>query len=127
MMVFSILLFAFIVILSAVYTNIYNMREAVIEREAFAFVDNVRTKINTVYLEGDGFSLNLSLPEKFTVVVTEKAEIFSYDLIIDRDSLLLDIPEFRSYRRSLLTENVSGMLNKGDNLISNVKGVVVIS
>jgi hypothetical protein len=127
MMIFAILLLALVLILGSVNESVRGMRYSKIEIESLAFIENARSKINTVYLEGDGFSLNLTLPENLTVKISDRPELFYYTFIIDGNSIILDVYGFNNYVKTLLTEDVNGSLRIGTNSIRNVGGTVVIS
>lgn len=81
-------------------------------------LESVSDKINTAFMEGHGFSTNITLPQ----MVHGK----NYAVRIRSNSIEINVSETYFYR-SLLTQNITGSLSKGLNRISNVNGIVVIS
>ena len=127
MIIFAILMVALLSVLVAVYSNIADITYSKIEIASIDFVEEIRNKINTVYLEGNGFSLIVDLPDRFYVTVTEETRGYDYEFLIDGETLILNVVEFNSFSRNLLTENITGTLSPGSNTIKNVNGEIVIS
>jgi len=75
-------------------------------------------KINIAFLEGSGFSMNLTLPEN----------IFGMTYSIDTESnyILLTFNNI-TYSKHILTQNITGNLSPGTNLIRNENGEIIIS
>ncbi|MBI4020335.1 MAG: hypothetical protein HY367_03300 [Candidatus Aenigmarchaeota archaeon] len=86
--------------------------------EAGKLLTSVSTKINSAFIEGDGFSINMTLPQ----------DIFTYDysIALDTNHVIITVAN-NSYFRDLLTENITGTLGKGANTITNVNGEIVIN
>lgn len=86
--------------------------------ESMSILNDVSNKINIAFLEGDGFMINLTLPQ----------QIFGKDYTISMQSnyMILEISN-TTYFKSLMTDNITGTLQTGTNLIENKKGVVMIS
>jgi hypothetical protein len=78
----------------------------------------VTDKINVVFIEGDGFSLNMTLPE----TIAGRA----YTLAVKQNSVEMVAGDDYFYN-NLLTRNVTGPLSPGTRTLKNVNGVVVIS
>ncbi|UCD03065.1 MAG: hypothetical protein JSV63_00300 [Candidatus Aenigmatarchaeota archaeon] len=78
----------------------------------------VTEKINTVWIEGRGFSTNLTLPEKLTGTV--------YEINVTSNFVILKVRD-EWYTRALITKNVSGTLQIGNNNLRHNGSVVVIS
>ncbi len=89
-----------------------------VEMEAMGILNNAANKINIAYLEGDGFMINLTLPD----------EIFgrNYTIIIKSNYVSIAVSNV-TYFKPILTEDITGNLTKGTNLIRNRNGIVVIS
>lgn len=86
--------------------------------EAEKTLRTISDKINIVFIEGYGFSMNVTLPQKVY------AEDYTFELYENR----LTINIFNaSYRRLLATENITGLPQPGINVLENVNGVVVIT
>ena len=89
-----------------------------VEMETMGILNNAANKINIAYLEGDGFMINLTLPN----------EIFSRNYTITIKSNYMSIAVSNvTYFKPILTDDITGNLIKGTNLIKNRNGVVVIS
>ena len=90
------------------------------EYEADRVLKDIVNKINTVFIEGYGFSMNVMLPE--TIVG------HGYVLEIEDNRLKLIIFE-RVFERLLVTENVIGIdnLEGGVLLLQNVDGTIIIT
>jgi hypothetical protein len=118
MIIFGILMGAVLVALSISWSNILEIRLSQIDMEAFDVLDKAAGKINTVWIQGDGFSTNVTLPEKIGVL--------DYSVRVHSNYVIIST-EYKNYTRSLLTPNVTGSLQKGSNFIENIKGNVTIS
>ena len=86
--------------------------------EIQSLLDRIVGKINTVYIEGDGFSTEMYMPENimgmnYTVNVTSNI------VFITRNNF--------TYSKMLLTENVTGIIDPGVSILKNVNGVVEVS
>jgi len=79
---------------------------------------SMASKINIAYLEGDGFSMNVTLPER---ILREEytVEVASNEVIIRIGT--------KAYVEYILTTNVTGTFSKGTNTIENSNGVIEIS
>jgi len=116
--IFGLFLAATIVISIAAWNNIVDEETTYIEFEASRIIDLASGRINTAYLEGSGFSINLVIPEKLG--------LYNYTLQLDGNMIWLHALNV-SYSRKLLTPNITGTLAAGENKISNVNGTIVIS
>ena len=85
--------------------------------EAGRVLGSMAGKINIAYLEGDGFSMNLTLPES----ILRK----DYDVEIQSNEVILRIGS-RTYVDYILTTNVTGSFRKGTNTIANRNGTIEI-
>lgn len=86
--------------------------------ESMNVLNDASSKINIAFLEGDGFMINLTLPD----------QIFgrNYTSTIQSNYISLLVVNI-TYFKALITENITGSLEKGVNLVENRNGVVVIS
>ena len=116
--IFGMFLAATIIISIAVRNNIADEERTYIEFEASRIIDLAAGRINTAYIEGNGFSINLVMPEKLG--------LYDYTLQFDGNMIWLHALNV-SYSRKLLTPNITGTLASGENKISNVNGIIVIS
>jgi len=118
MIIFAAFLLALTIIVIASWNNVVNINRSALDFEANRILNLAANRINTAYLEGDGFSIDLAVPEK--------VGSYEYTLEIEGNMLWLNLNEM-SYHRMLLTSNITGILKKGVNTIRNVEGGVVIS
>lgn len=118
MIIFGTFLIALSFIVLAAWNNIVNIDKSSIDFEANRILNLVSNRINTVYLEGHGFSINLAVPEKIGV--------YNYTIEIEENNLWLTVNQI-SYSRRLLTPNITGSIEKGTNTLENVNGEIVIS
>jgi hypothetical protein len=116
--IFGVFLIAVIVIALASWNNVANAEKTAVDFEAYRVLGMASDRINTAFLEGDGFSTGLVLPGKIGV--------HDYTIELDGNELFIHVNQ-ASFSGRLLTDNVTGTLAKGDNTISNVNGAVVIS
>ncbi|MBL7160917.1 MAG: hypothetical protein ISS93_03665 [Candidatus Aenigmarchaeota archaeon] len=87
-----------------------------LQQEAENLLDETGSKINTVYLEGDGFMMNVTLPEK----------IISANYSISTSSNFLVLTVYgNTYSKALITD-VSGNFSQGSNMLRNVGGEVTV-
>ena len=116
--IFAVFLVALTIVVLASWNNIANINKSAIEFEANRVLSLVSAKINTVYLEGNGFSMGLVVPERIGLI--------NYTVAFEGSTMWLNM-EGKSYSRKLLTSNITGTLNKGSNTLENVNGEIVIS
>ncbi|MCK5022954.1 MAG: hypothetical protein KAS04_02165, partial [Candidatus Aenigmarchaeota archaeon] len=100
------------------WNNIVNINKTTVDFDAHRILTLASTRINTVYLEGDGFSMDLALPEK---IVNQ-----NYTLTIEDNVLWISVNDV-SYSKRLLTSDVTGSLSSGVSTISNVNGGILIT
>jgi len=118
MILFGIFLAAILIMVFVVWGYISDIGTSTVDLHADTFLDKIAGKIDTVFLEGHGFSLNLTLPEKLYGM--------NYSVRIKNGFILLNLTD-RIYTRRLVTRNVTGELKVGKNILENVDGIVVIS
>ena len=117
MAVFIVLMAAFGVMIYAALGNIAEISKTKKDLEAEKTLSMVSGNINTAVLEGDGFSVNLTLPEKILGL--------EYSFSLDSNYLVLNLSN-SFYHRVLLTKNITGLPLPGKNLIYNNKGEIII-
>jgi len=118
MFIFGIFLIGVTVVALAAWNSMANAEKASVDFEANRILNLIAGRLNTAYLEGDGFAIGLDVPERIGVQ--------NYTLQIEGNTLWLSVSD-NSYSGKLLTPNITGSLAKGRNTLSNVDGVVVIS
>jgi len=69
-------------------------------------------------MEGDGFRINITLPQEML------GEDFS--IAIDSNTIILNFKN-STYFKNALTSNIIGVFQKGENLVSNQKGEIIIT
>jgi len=118
MLIFGVFLLGITIVVLAAWNNIASAEKAALDFEANRILNLISGRINTAYLEGNGFSIGLSIPEKIG--------LNNYTLQLENNILWLNVTG-ASYSRKLLTSNISGTLAWGEKTIENVNGMVVIS
>ena len=116
--IFGVFLVALILVTLSAWGNVMNINKSTIDFESVRILNLAANRMNTVYLEGDGFSIGLVIPEKIGN--------FNYTINIEDNTLWLEINEL-SYSKRLLASNITGTLSKGTNTIKNMDGGLVIS
>ena len=86
--------------------------------EAGKVLSLAKSKLDTAFLEGDGFSTNFTLPQ----------QIMSQDYSVNISSgfLLIEVAN-ATYSNPLITKDIEGAPRKGDNALRNVNGRLMIS
>jgi hypothetical protein len=118
MIIFGAFLVAITLVVLAIWNNTVNINRSAVDFEANRILNLVSNRINTAYLEGDGFSINLVVPGKIGQQ--------NYTLEVEDKMLWLTVNEI-SYQTRLLTQNITGSIEKGTNRVENVNGEIVIS
>ncbi|MCK4496893.1 MAG: hypothetical protein KAU24_01765 [Candidatus Aenigmarchaeota archaeon] len=118
LILFIILMIALSVALYMSVERTRSLMDTEIGLESMKVLNDASNKINIAFLEGHGFLINLTLP----------GHIFgmNYSINIQSNYMVLEVYN-TTYLKSLLTDNVTGSLEKGINLIENRNGVIVIS
>ena len=118
MVIFGIFLVAIMILTFVVWGYVFDINASTLDLHANTLLDRISGKLDTVFLEGDGFSANLTLPEDVAGI--------DYSVDIGNGFVFLNMSS-RIYTRRLATRNVTGNIKKGDNIIENVNGVLVVS
>ncbi len=113
----GIFLLALIIGVFISFSKIQEMREIQNDMSALNFLNKVSDKLNTVFLEGNGFEANLTLPSTLSG--------FDYDLTIYSTTMILEINN-KTYEKILLTGNISQNLSKGFNILKNENGRILV-
>ena len=79
---------------------------------------SMTSKINIAYLEGDGFSMNVTLPDR---ILRE-----DYTVEVSSNEVVVRFLT-RTYVEYILTTNVTGTFSKGTNTIANRNGTIEIT
>ena len=114
--VFMIFMVALAALLSS--TRLENIVEGRLNVEVNSARDDITNRINTAYLEGDGFSSKLYLPPTIGG--------YNYTIITAYNTVVLVVND-QAYSSVLITQNITGTLKKGENTIRNSHGIIVIT
>ena len=119
---FMILFIFFLGLLSfaivSVMQSVQDVSASSVGLEAQKTLSVLRSKLDTAFLEGDGFSTNFTLPQK----------IMSLDYSVNVSSgFALIVVNNLTYSAPIISRNVSGEPRKGENALRNQGGSLVIS
>ncbi len=122
LIIFMIFVAALAIIAAITLNKTREISTATIELETKKILNEISDKINIVFLEGHGFSTNITVSEK----------IFSrnYTIWIASNNVYLQL-DGTVYAGTILTRNVTitdpgGLLEKGEHTLRNENGIVVI-
>ena len=119
---FMLLFMLFLVAVAAAMAVSMNRSHAIAQAQVDLASNNVlgsaADKINTAFLEGHGFSTNITLPERILRM--------DYTVTLSSNEVILRIGD-NTYIRNLLTPNVSGSFMKGTNMVLNRDGEIIVS
>jgi hypothetical protein len=118
MLIFILFMAILTVVVAAVLQNTQGIFSSTLDLEAENTLSLVKSRLDTAYLEGSGFSTNFTLPQ--TVMV------FNYSINISSKFLIMEVNN-QTYSKILLTNSTAGTLRKGENMVKNADGVLVIS
>ena len=118
MILFTLFLIILAVSLVISWQNITTITQSRLELETTKIIEDVSNRLNTAFLEGDGFFINVTIPEKILE--------WNYSISIYSNHLLLDLRN-TTYSRILLTKNITGSLGKGINQVENRKDEIIIT
>lgn len=117
-LIFGLLLIILAIAVNVAWVRIYGISNANRNLEVSKVLDDVSNKINLAFLEGDGFSINLEVPNSLFGQ--------NYTIEIHRNNVVIYYLN-STYSSHLLTENITGTIHKGDNKILNSRGEIVIT
>ena len=116
---FMILLLALVVISTVSYTQLHSVDRYQTDLEVEKVMNELVLKLNTAFLQGDGYFTNVTLPEK--IIGAE------YTIEINQNQLILEV-ESSSYTKTILTNNIQGDPVPGhNNNIENQGGLLKIT
>jgi hypothetical protein len=119
---FMILFIFFVGILAfamvSVMQNIQDTSSSTLGLETKKTLSLVKSKLDTAFLEGDGFSTNFSLPQQIMNL--------DYSVNISSGFVLIEISNL-TYSSPLITKDITGIPIKGENVLRNINGRLVIS
>ena len=118
MLVLAVLIIVIIVALFFSWNKINEIRDLKIETEVSGVLANIKDAIEIAYIEGDGFAIMLSVPEKINSM--------DYSVKLEDGLIILNISQ-RIYMKSVAVKNITGNIKRGLNVIKNVNGSIVIN
>jgi len=98
MVLFGIFLVAILIMVFVVWGYILDINVSTIDLHANMLLDTVSNKVDTVFLEGHGFSINLTMPETLWDM--------DYSAEINGGFVFLNLSS-RMYTKRLITKNVT--------------------
>src|SRR4030042_3517011 len=108
MLIFVFFVAVLTVVLVAVLQNTQDVYSSTLDLEAESTLSMVKSKLDTAFLEGSGFSTRFTLPETLMS--------FNYSINISSSFLVLEANN-RSYSNLLLTNSTAGFPRKGENSV----------
>ncbi len=118
MLLFIFFLGIMAVVMVYVMQSIENTSASTVGLETQQRLSFIKSKIETAFLEGDGFSTHFTLPLQIMNL--------NYSVGIDSGFVLIEISNM-TYSSPLITKDITGAPRKGENLLRNVNGRLVIS
>ena len=120
-MEFLVLFIIFLVAVSIALFSSINRSNAImqaqIDLETEKAISSLADKINTAYLEGDGFYMNVTLPARILRI--------NYTIQVNANQIILNLDN-ASYVKNVLTDNITGQPAKGINTVYNLDGEIFI-
>jgi hypothetical protein len=114
--IFFLGLLAFAII--SVMQSVQDVSASSVGLEAQKELSVLRSKLDTAFLEGDGFSTNFTLPQKIIGL--------DYSMNVSSGFALIQVNNL-TYSTPIISRNVSGYPRKGENALRNSGGNLVIS
>lgn len=118
MFIFVFFMAVLTVIMVAVLQNTQGVSSSRLGLEAENALSLVKSRLDTAFLEGSGFSTNFTLPQELMD--------FNYSVSISSKFVVIEVNN-QTYSKMLLTNSTAGTLRKGENAVRNVNGQLVIS
>jgi hypothetical protein len=117
---FIFILFMAVLALAVVFVmqSSQGIYQSSMEMGSEEILSQVKGRLDSAFLEGDGFSTNLTLPSQIMGA--------DYSISINSGFVLIDISN-QTYSKILLAKNITGSLRKGENMLKNVNQEIVIS
>jgi hypothetical protein len=92
---------------------------AMLEIETERILNDITGKINIALLEGPGFSVKATLPERIMGL--------DYSVMNQENAIVIELENNLIYSKGILTQNVTGSFVKGTNIIENSDVTIVIT
>ena len=119
MFIFGIMIAALIPGVWFTWTRSFEISQETVRMEAENLLEKVAGKIDTTWLEGEGFSTNITIPMTIANVY--------YSLNITSNYVVLELLE-KDYAKPILTQNVTGNFTIGRvNTLHNMGDSILIS
>ena len=119
MFIFGIMIAALILGVWFTWTRSFEISQETVRMEAENLLEKVARKIDTTWLEGEGFSTNITIPMTIANVY--------YSLNITSNYVVLELLE-KDYAKPILTQNVTGIFTIGRvNTLHNMGDYILIS
>ncbi len=104
----------------AMYVSIQRshvIADAQMSLESNRVLTSMTNKINTVFLEGDGFSMNVTIPERIYRI--------NYTVSIRSNEVILRV-DGSSFIEQVITNNITGSFDKGTSRITNKDNEIIV-
>ena len=118
MLLFILFLVAITTALMVSINRSHSISQAQLDLTADGVLSSISDRINTAYLEGDGFSIKVVLPERI-IRMDYTVEVSSNEVILRMEG--------KAYIDHLLTNNVTGSFVTGTNIITNRDSEIIIT
>ena len=117
----AIFIFLLLILVAMSYVSFYKSIDILESRKYFEsnnLLKKTADKINIVFIEGSGFSMNTTLP------LSVYGQNYTFDIV--GNVLKLNVFN-RTYDKLLVTENIIGVPHQGLNVLENIENVIVIT
>ncbi len=118
MIIFGLFLTALTISFYYSWSRSADISTAYIEIESQKVIDMITSKLDTAFLQGDGFSINMTVPEYLGSL--------GYSLHSEGNTIWINVNN-RTFSGNILANNFTGTLKKGRSLIRNVEGELMVS
>ncbi len=118
MLIFILLLTVTVIVAAAAAWNTSGVYLSTMELEAREVLALAKGRLDTAFLEGDGFSTTFTLPQRIMNS--------DYSINISSRFVFAEVGN-QTYSAPLLSNSISGSLKKGQNTVRNMNGQLVIS
>ena len=96
-----------------------NLKAQKVNQHARYISDLVSSELNNVYIQGNGYSRNFTLPANIRE--------YNYNISIIDNMVYVFVTNNNTYIRKTIPENISGGFKKGLNCLSNKNGVIYVN
>lgn len=118
MVYFSILMIILIAVIYSNQSSVIKINENLREDGINGMLEDIGSKFDMAYTGGDGFFVNVTVPE-----MVSGSE---YIINVSNGFIFVNVSG-DIFSRKILTDNISGTLHKGKNMLENNNGMIVIS